>query len=103
MIELVISKTYKGYSPKDHWTRYDDVRKSFSDMAAAKKWIGEEYGKRKRSSMYIDLPEGKTMRSGWVISGRSSQYENDGTVSHFFTQDWIGVKESHYVDPNRRK
>ena len=51
MIELLISKTCK-FAPRDQWQGYDNERKSFPDIAAAKAWISDTYGKSKRMAMY---------------------------------------------------
>lgn len=98
MIELRISKTCMFATTGKHagWQRYDDERKSFPDMAAAREWLRQEYGTAKRAAMYRDTDKGP-IQCGYVI-GQRNKWRAKGEA--LFFQDWIEFRECKPVDPN---
>jgi len=95
MIELLISKTCK-FAPRAAWQRYDDTRKSFPDMTAAKAWLDEEYGKSKRAACYRDKASGGVEQIGYVIGFRC-KYRSQGEP--YLEQHWIEFKECKTINP----
>jgi hypothetical protein len=92
MIQLHITKTGKGYSPKDKWQMFDEQTKYFSDITEAKNWLKEEYGKAKRTPMYQDTKDGKPKKTGYVIGFRNSDISHL-PVNKWIEQDWVEFRE----------
>ena len=92
-IELHISKTcmHATTGRNAGWHRYDNAREVFDDMAGAKAWFAEEYGKAKRAAIYQDQKEGPPLRVGYVIGFRC-KYRNPGDA--VMEQHWIEFRES---------
>jgi len=82
MIKMQITITSKSYSPKDQYRIFHKEERSFPDMKAAKNWIKENYGKSKRSPMFIDTKDG-VKKVGYVIG-----FRNDD-ISHFPVEKWL--------------
>lgn len=94
MIEVRITPTAKGYSPRDSWhhlTTRDDVY-HFDSKLEALAFIRERYGKAKRAPMYQDRADGTPAKIGWVIGYRNSDYSHY-PVEHWLQQDWVSVLE----------
>lgn len=99
MIQLVITKTSKSYSPSDIYRVFHEDIKTFNSISDAKQWLKNEYGTCKRSKMYIDDDNnGKTHHVGYIYHFRNedvSHYENE----KWLQQDWIefrSVKTIHF-------
>lgn len=92
MIRLDITMTGKSYSPKSNWQTLGHDHKTFSDKADAMAWIKENYGKAKRVPMYVDTKKGKTLKVGYVIGFRASDWSHN-PVEKWLQQDWIVFKE----------
>ena len=88
MVQLHITMTGKGYNPRDEWSMLGTKRKNFIDIAGAREWIRENYGKSKRSSMYIDLPNGDVKKIGYVIGFRNADISHY-PIDKWLQQDWI--------------
>lgn len=88
-IEVVRTRTCKGYSPKDSWRQYDCDRLTFADMSECREWLKGEYGTAKRSLMYRDGEDGKAIRAGWVIGFRSPACCPGDNPK--LNQDWLSV------------
>lgn len=88
-IEVTRTRTCKGYSPKDHWQGWDSDRMTFKTMADCREWLKAEYGKSKRSPMYVDGPNGEAIRTGWVIGYRSPACSYGDNPK--LCQDWVSV------------
>ena len=86
-VEVDITKTSKGYSPKSKWQTFDNESKTFKNMIEAKDWLQEEYGKSKRSKMYHDI-DGTSKHIGYVIGFRNSDYQENWLEQH-----WIDFSE----------
>jgi hypothetical protein len=92
MIQLEITKTARGYSKKETFRIFDKQNKTFSDMQSARKWISDQYGKAKRSPMYIDGKDGKPQKIGYVIGFRNTDLSHY-PVDKWIQRDWIAFKE----------
>lgn len=92
MIQLEITKTARGYSKKETFRIFDKQNKTFSDMQSARKWIYDQYGKAKRSPMYIDGKDGKPQKIGYVIGFRNADLSHY-PVDKWIQRDWIAFKE----------
>ena len=98
MVQLYIVKTAKGYSAKDKFSMIDSQTRNFSNIADAKSWVREEYGKAKRSPMYVDTKEGKAKRVGYIIGFRNSDLSHY-PVQKWIQQDWIEFREVIAISP----
>lgn len=92
MIWLKITRTGKGYSPKDEWQRFDSENKYFRSLKEAKDYLKERYGNCKRVKMYCD-PYNKHI--GYIYSFRA----DDGRK--FIEQDWVEFREFQTITPVR--
>ena len=92
MIQLEITKTARGYSKKETFRIFDNQNKIFSDMQSARKWICDQYGKAKRSPMYIDGKDGKPQKIGYVIGFRNADLSHY-PVDKWIQRDWITFNE----------
>ena len=97
MIQLIVTKTGKSYSPKDKWQIFDHETLSFQDMKQAREYIKEEYGKSKRSSMYVDTKDGKSKRIGYVIGFRNEDCSHY-PINRWIQQDWVEFREVKIVE-----
>ena len=98
MIQLIIRKTGKSYSPHATWQTFDDEIKTFSTIKEAHDWLLEEYKKCKRVQMYVDDKEGKTHHIGYIYSFKNSDISHV-PVEKWIQQDWIefrNVKTIHF-------
>lgn len=77
------------------WQRYDEARKSFPDMKAAREWLRAEYGTAKRAPCYIDQKNGSLLQVGYVIGFRP-QYRSKGDA--MLEQHWISFSECKPLD-----
>ena len=57
MIQLLITKTGKGYNPKDGYTLFDRQIENFKTITDAYGWIKETYGKAKGQKCLLMLRE----------------------------------------------
>ena len=99
MIELHITMTGKGYSPKAAWECFANEVKRFEDIAAAKVWLAEHYGKCRRVPMYCDVKAGpddpgfsRTVRAGTIYCFRNADWSH-APVEKWMQQDWVSVSE----------
>ena len=98
MIEVEITKTAKGYNKNDKYSIYDHETKLFKDMQEVKKWIKETYSHSKKQKMYQDTKDNKSIQTGYVISFRSEQYNNDtGRYDHFVEAHWISFYKKELI------
>ena len=97
MIQVHISMTGKGYHPSSEWRRFADDTRTFPDMATAKAWLKEQYGKCKRVPMFRDTAEG-TKRIGYVYSFRADDISHV-PVEKWLQQDWVSFYEGKEVAP----
>jgi len=88
MIQLKITMTGKGFSPKDKWSVFDGQTKEFNNMIDAKKWLKEKYGKSKRSPIFVDTVLGKTKQVGYVYGFRNADMSHV-PVEKWLQQDWV--------------
>ena len=99
MIELLISKTCK-FAPRDQWQGYDNERKSFPDIAAAKAWISDTYGKSKRMAMYRDRADGGADKCGYVICFRPAFRSKGDPI---YEQHWVEFHQCTPFDPTEKE
>jgi hypothetical protein len=93
-VQLVITRTFKpmGRSDRD-WETFDQEVKTFSNMHEAKEWISKQYGKAKRSPMYVDDAKGRPKKVGYIFSSKNYDFDHDtGKRVHFFQQDWVSFR-----------
>ena len=84
MIILLISHIDKtqGYRTWDH-------KESFKDMKEAKAYLKENYP-HKRQTMYIDLKDGSTKKTGYVYH-RKDKYQDTGKT--FIEEIWVSFHQ----------
>ncbi len=86
-VEVDITKTSKGYSPKSAWQTFDNESKTFKNMVEAKNWLHDEYGNSRKQRMYHDI-DGDSKHIGYVIGFRNSDYQEKWLEQH-----WINFAE----------
>ncbi len=96
MIQLHITMTGKGYGSKEQWRIFDTATHNFKDMAKAKEYLKETYGKAKRTAMRQD-PDGKQI--GYVYGFRNSDISHV-PVDKWIEQDWVEFREVKTISPN---
>ena len=92
MIQLLITQTGKGYSPKDTFCRFNQQTLPFSDMAAARKYLKEQCGKCKRVPMYVDGADNKPVKCGYIYCFRNDDISHV-PVEKWIQQDWVEFRE----------
>lgn len=94
-VEVHIDKTAKPAGRSEYgggYRLYHQEKKTFRSMAEVKKWLKEEYGSSKRQPMYVDKKDGRTEKTGYVISFTSK--EHDGSrYRTYYEQHWISIRE----------
>ena len=101
MIQLVITKTVKSFSPKDDWRVIDgDGFKHFLDLESAKAWLKETYGKASRRPMYVDGKDGEARKVGIIFGYRDGDWSHS-PVQKWLAQDWVEFREVHTIDPGK--
>ena len=106
MIELEIVKTAKSYNSKDQFRTYDTEKKQFDTIDDAKKWIDTEYGKSKRSKIFIDKIDPKVFSGkisisvGYVIGFKNYDFDQDNSNKkvHFLEQHWISFYKKELLE-----
>lgn len=91
MIQLNVTMTGKGYSPKDGFRCFDKRVFHFKDMGAAREYLKETYGKAKRSPMYLDTKEG-TKKVGYIFGFRNADLSHY-PVEKWIQNDWVEFRE----------
>jgi hypothetical protein len=60
-------------------------------------WLKEKYGTKKGQPMYRDSPTGEAVQTGKIYGywneDISHPYNDDGTKSKWFQQDWVEIRE----------
>ena len=97
MIELNITYTGKGYSPKEKWYQMDAEHKSFENLPAAKAWLVERFGKAGKQPMFCDMKDGTSRKIGWVYHYRNSDISHL-PVSKWIENAWVEVRECKSYD-----
>lgn len=83
-IQLTVYPTYKGYGRNDRWRRDQAERPLiFDDLEAAKKYLGECYGKCKRRKLYTEYAQGKSVHNGFIFWFRNAD------LSHYPVDSWL--------------
>ena len=91
MIQLQITLTSKNFGNKEgNWYRFDERTQTFGDLALAKEWLKTEYGKCKKSKMYVDTKDGSSKHVGYIYCMRESDH---------FEQHWVSFKRVEKIDP----
>lgn len=101
--EVIINHTGKAVGKPDedddghsNYQRYDDEKKPFPTLDAAKAWVKENYGKYKRRPIYHDTTEGGAKRIGWVFHV-GKQRDLSHAVSEdnqpWMQEDWVEIRE----------
>lgn len=91
MIQVCITYTGKGYSPKDQWRTINHDIESFATIEEAKTFLKKRYGKCKRVPMYRDTKDG-TKQTGWVYCYRNADWSHT-PVEKWLSQDWCELRE----------
>mgnify|MGYP001594176195 CR=1 FL=1 len=91
MIQLFITKTGRGYNPKDVFSVFDHQIENFKTIMDAYGLIKETYGKAKRSKMFVDA-DGGCKHIGYVIGFRNADLSRS-TVNKWIQQDWVEFRE----------
>jgi hypothetical protein len=91
MVQLVITRTSKLMGGKDRtWEVFDEETKTFKNLSEARNWIKEQYGKAKKSPMFVDDKEGKTKKVGYIYGMKNYDWDRDtGKKVNYYQQDWI--------------
>lgn len=101
MIQLTITATSKGYHPSSDWHVFDERKKTFPAIEAAKDWLGNEYGNCKRSKIYQDK-DGDAIHCGWIYGYHNSDISHL-PVEKWLQQDWVKFQEVSTVDLSKVK
>lgn len=96
MIQLLITKQGKSYSPRSNWATFDNEMKNFVTMQEAMTWLKEEYGKCKRVRMYVDDKNGKARHIGYIYSFHNSDISHS-PIEKWIEQDWIEFRSTKTV------
>lgn len=103
MIRLVVTMTGKSYSPSARWKCIAEDSHTFEDMASARAWLREQYGKSKRVPMYRDCTDGTTQTIGYIYGFRASDWSH-APVDRWLQQDWVEFRSEEPIDlPARTK
>lgn len=97
MIQVHVIMTCKSYSPKDSYRIFAEDKRTFADMAEARQWLREQYGKAKRSPMYVDTKDGRMLNIGYVIGFRAADWSHS-SVDKWLQRDWVSFSEVIPVD-----
>jgi len=89
MIQLTITETGKGFSPKSDWTIINEAKKTFPDMETVKVFLKERYGKCKRVKMYQDNKNNESVHCGYIYSFHNADWSHC-PVEKWIQRDWIG-------------
>lgn len=79
---------------------YSETWDNFKTIKEAKEHLKEIYGKNKRTNMFRDGPDGKSIHIGYVYR-RWNQYEN--TRKRFNEEIWVTFYEEKVVNLGERK
>lgn len=88
MIQLKITMTGKGFSPKDKFRIFGEETKEFLNMVDVRKWLKKQYGKSKKGSIYIDTVLGKSQKVGYCYGFRNEDTSHT-PVKKWIQQDWV--------------
>lgn len=100
MIQLRITQTSRSYSPKDRFTVFNDYTKNFKTLKDAKAWIKENYGKCKKTKMYLEIKDGKDIHIGYVFGFRNADYSHS-PIEQYIQQDWVKFRECKSIKLNK--
>ena len=96
MIELVITRTSKGYNePANEYRIYDREKMQFKTIKEAKEYLANEYFYCKtKYPMYRDKKDGKTIKVGYIYAfrGEPTSYGD----KHWLGQDWVEFRKVTY-------
>jgi hypothetical protein len=103
MIMIKINRTGKGYGRNAEWQHLTERPEEVfvADLAAARKYLREKYGKCSRQAMYNDYKDG-TKRIGWVFGFRNEDWSHS-QVQKWLQQDWVSLYECSAVDLDAAK
>lgn len=92
MVQLVITETCKGYSPKDTYRVAEQGHKNFADIVQANMYLKEQYGNCKKQKMFIDTKDGKTLVCGYIFSFKNADTSHF-PVEKWLQRDWVSFQE----------
>ena len=93
MVRLEIAKTWKSYSPRAVWSRYENEAHNFETMADAKAWVKENVPPGRRAPMYVDTRSRGTIKCGYIVGFRVNDYDAHGNRVKHLEQWWISFSE----------
>ena len=99
MIQVHVTMTGRGYSPKESYRIFAEDLHSFRDLKAARQWVREAYGTAKRQPMFCDEKDGSAKQIGYVIGFRAGDCSHS-PVSHWLQQDWVEFREVKAISPH---
>lgn len=88
MIQLQIAMTGRGYSSKGEYRRFAEDTKTFASMDEAKAWLKKEYGESKRSKMFMDDENKKSVHIGYIYHFNNADWSHS-PVTKWRQQDWV--------------
>ncbi len=97
MIRLQITMTSRPYGEPQPYRIFAENSHCVADMAQAKIYLQERYGKCKRSKMYIDKKDSDTVHCGYIFCFHA------GGISHlpverWLQQDWVTFYSATIID-----
>ena len=102
MFEAHITKTAKGYSPKDQWSVFDKEVVGAASLPELRAELAKRYGKswRNRRPMYCDMPDGRTVKIGYVVGFRNESQNRDKSSGRdcYIEQDWVSIRRCEWTD-----
>jgi len=91
MMMITITKTCKGYSPKEHYCQYDKEVKYCADLKDAISYLKNEYGNCRREKMYQDTKDGEAVHAGYIYCYNTPPCCYGDNAKR--NQDWVSFYE----------
>lgn len=71
----------------------NEFSKKFRTIEEVKTYLKERYQNNKRTNMYQDLQDGKSVKVGHIYHGKDYEFNERNKKSWFWRQDWVKVIE----------
>ena len=91
--------TGKGYHPREKFSCFGGDQVSAPTLKELKARLAARYGNswKHKVPMYCDKTDGSTVRTGWVVGFRASDWSHS-PVSKWIQQDWVSIVEIKEVE-----
>jgi outer membrane receptor for ferrienterochelin and colicin len=99
MFEAHIIMTEKSYSPKAQFSCFGEDKIHAMSLTELKQELAKRYGAswKHKVPMYRDKQDGSTVRCGWVVGFRASDWSHS-PVQKWLQQDWVSIRECKEVE-----